>query len=1090
MKNNILFVCLFLISIPNFSQQKLPDIQDLVHVPNSPEAAAFTKYGGLPVNYYLGSPNISIPIYTIQGKELSLPLSVSYDASGIKVNQLASSVGLGWNFNYGGVVQRTTHGLPDRGSEPYHKIYSSTVQNLKQHFRNGGTFSGPFSSATERQIAKNALDDYQDGNLDFEADTFTFSINGLSGVIYIDYTTITNGKYRVFCIDQPNIKVDYTLSNNEIYQWIITDENGTIYTFSNKEYTLNSYVSMTNEYENAFISAWYISKIESPNKKDILTFNYSIGVYWQSRTEAPNKIIEHNKSCNSSGGGALGGQKSTPVYTQTTLPIVSNSYKIKQFNLQNIKLNDKLVVLVSNSNGRADLPAKSKIDAIDIYNNIGQTIKKFQFSYSYFTTNPSFASIVSPRYNVRLKLDRIAQIPVGSNNQGLQNKTYRFDYYSPNTLPSNDSASQDYWGYFNGSNHHYMIAGNHGNRTNQYNAIFYGQTFGGDTERLAHTNFSKIGTLSKIHYPTGGTTEFIYEGHKDRNNQIQSGGLRIKKMIDRDADNTITHIKELDFGTGTIHQKLKFSKSFTETRINSCINNNVREPFYKLQRYSYNIATPTKYAITYASATEKIIDPATNLANGSTTYTFKEGAYGIYTGQTSDYIGGKPTGYTIKNTQNSTVKSEVSSYSIQNLETLPKKIELESRTTDINVCLNYSYYGGNYWMSIGEKNSKGKCNNYGGNQGFPLGSYTHQFIQRYTLYKRRVKLDKVITTEKLPTPVVTTTTYQYNNAKHNKPVTTLSTTSDGQAQKSVVTYVEDIANPTVAEQILINNHRIATPITVVSYKNGQKLATQKTIYHKWGGNRSMPKAIQTAKRNDGLEDRINYHAYDTTTGDPIEVSKKNGGHVIYIWGYQKTVPIAKIENATYSQVSSQVSSLQTKSDADNDRTIGNTGKEGILRTALQNLRNSLPNALVTTYTYDPQIGVTSMTDPSGYTSYYVYDGFNRLQFIKNANGEVLEQYDYNYAPSGDLRVTLVPSTTTVVSGQEVTITRHVTGGSGTYNVQWTINNANLSQYALDQNGAITIKTTNNHTPRFAVTCLITDTQSGDSVSSTVQIEVR
>src|SRR5690606_13894082 len=47
-----------------------------------------------------------------------------------------------------------------------------------------------------------------------------------------------------------------------------------------------------------------------------------------------------------------------------------------------------------------------------------------------------------------------------------------------------------------------------------------------------------------------------------------------------------------------------------------------------------------------------------------------------------------------------------------------------------------------------------------------------------------------------------------------------------------------------------------------------------------------------------IEERIIYHDYDSI-GNPIEVSKTDGTHIVYIWGYNQTQPIAKIENTTY-----------------------------------------------------------------------------------------------------------------------------------------------------------------------------------------------
>ena len=79
----------------------------------SPAVAAFEKDGASPVNLYSGTPNISIPIYSLQGNEMSMPISLTYDASGIKVDHIATNIVLGSNLNFGGVVSRTVNHLPD-----------------------------------------------------------------------------------------------------------------------------------------------------------------------------------------------------------------------------------------------------------------------------------------------------------------------------------------------------------------------------------------------------------------------------------------------------------------------------------------------------------------------------------------------------------------------------------------------------------------------------------------------------------------------------------------------------------------------------------------------------------------------------------------------------------------------------------------------------------------------------------------------------------------------------------------------------------------------------------------------------------------
>lgn len=218
---------------------------------------------------------------------------------------------------------------------------------------------------------------------------------------------------------------------------------------------------------------------------------------------------------------------------------------------------------------------------------------------------------------------------------------------------------------------------------------------------------------------------------------------------------------------------------------------------------------------------------------------------------------------------------------------------------------------------------------------------------------------------------------------------------------------------------LIENNQISTPLQTEIYKNeGESfllLSSSKTIYADFNGN-SLPKYIQTRKVGasvSNMEDRIIYHDYDDI-GNPLEISKVDGTHIVYIWGYNQTVPIAKIENATYSSIQGYVNNLQDLSNVDKDRTvdlinvdgsINYQGNEGSLRQALNALRtvnctsghkNCLEDALITTYTYDPLIGVTSITDPRKNVVYYYYDTFNRLKYVKDKDGNILSKNANNY----------------------------------------------------------------------------------------------
>lgn len=71
------------------------------------------QQGNIPVNYFNGEAQISVPLLGLKANHLSMPISLGYNTRGIKVDQAASNVGLGWGLNAGGVITRTVNGLPD-----------------------------------------------------------------------------------------------------------------------------------------------------------------------------------------------------------------------------------------------------------------------------------------------------------------------------------------------------------------------------------------------------------------------------------------------------------------------------------------------------------------------------------------------------------------------------------------------------------------------------------------------------------------------------------------------------------------------------------------------------------------------------------------------------------------------------------------------------------------------------------------------------------------------------------------------------------------------------------------------------------------
>ena len=101
----------------NYSQvggyPPIHDQQPLSILPQSPEAATLGKFFNFPTVNASGLPDITIPIYNFKYKDFELPISLSYHASGIKVNDISTAVGLNWNLNAESSIFRTVNGRPD-----------------------------------------------------------------------------------------------------------------------------------------------------------------------------------------------------------------------------------------------------------------------------------------------------------------------------------------------------------------------------------------------------------------------------------------------------------------------------------------------------------------------------------------------------------------------------------------------------------------------------------------------------------------------------------------------------------------------------------------------------------------------------------------------------------------------------------------------------------------------------------------------------------------------------------------------------------------------------------------------------------------
>ncbi len=372
----------------------------------APNAASLGKYADYPVGYFTGVPEISVPIYSLKDGGLSLPVSLSYHASGIHVSELASWVGLGWALNAAGVINRTVRGAPDEGSQK-----SGAAANLEPqgYYRDGGLFNlmpMPYPLPGTQQCSdqqglyySTVIPAVMNGSADTEPDLYTFNFNGHSGKFVFD----EKGVPRL--LEDDNIKITPHFSSSHFISWTITAEDGIQYIFGE-----NNTTEMTRPHSNGNLedaddfapSSWYITHIINPNTKDTITFNYAnegysyndLGPESQYFGGENNINTEDPALCNNSSinGAYVSNLLSTTIQGLKLTSIVSKNYTI-QFVANNVRtdlstsINNSWKIGPNSYDGSKQYSKPCSLDTIKIYTNgDGLCIRQFALSHDYFTS--------------------------------------------------------------------------------------------------------------------------------------------------------------------------------------------------------------------------------------------------------------------------------------------------------------------------------------------------------------------------------------------------------------------------------------------------------------------------------------------------------------------------------------------------------------------------------------------------------------------------------------------------------------------------------------------------------------------------------
>src|SRR5690625_310090 len=146
------------------------------NMPESPSAGAFNAVGEIDVNPAKGIPSINIPLYTYELDGVQVPISLSYDASGIKVSQMSTAVGLGWSLVAGGQISRTVRSKPDE--ENYYGWFSAGYIRADYYVGKDAN-----DENWQKQMKGKSSNGYKGlvKNRDHNPDLFSYSLLGYNG---------------------------------------------------------------------------------------------------------------------------------------------------------------------------------------------------------------------------------------------------------------------------------------------------------------------------------------------------------------------------------------------------------------------------------------------------------------------------------------------------------------------------------------------------------------------------------------------------------------------------------------------------------------------------------------------------------------------------------------------------------------------------------------------------------------------------------------------------------------------------------------------------------------------------------------------
>ncbi|MFP3596899.1 DUF5977 domain-containing protein [Chryseobacterium sp. SIMBA_029] len=1000
------------------------------------------------VNTYVGKADISIPLYTISFGGLEIPIKLMYNADGIQVDQYASEVGLGWTLSsVGEIIKEVNGNYEDNEGRDNWKAYLRMLDQVPlvtdfpdYYTVNSPTLSGKFF--IDRDFNVRELEGYNTANI-------TFTRAQPAEQEALKYGLVVDRKRMQDCPQPPAGPFVYyhlftttglcdqvTPGNNFDTQQVKINKDKFTYTFSELEriqiatgtqdVAFRGLAGGKSATTMSYNTGLKLTEIKDNTTKNVLQVNYQPLVRYNENVKydkAWDKLVHRVDN-----GSVTNYTRAIKQYDVTTKEVYIKKLPSK------IKTDDAEIIFIY-ENAREDkitrnmvlseIPLAPAVEyvgeiwgqsivnpfvkepllkSILIKNNLGQVVMQYGFVYGYFSSGCTDADVCK-----RLKLLAVEK-GFGENNQNKE--TYNFAYYEDKTLPKIASLNKDVFGFKNDIVES-SIKDSYGfpiqpflyqykETRNNINLSYYSplkvpalnpvMTSGQFEQGVSGLDNLQAWTLKSITYPTQGVQKYIYEPHEFnwKGSIIKGGGLRIKEvqMMDPITNKTLT--TKYSYGSGQASSlpmvtsdedialsapnqvKSSISRSYS-TFVNKSHGSYVVYPESRkidpdggytdfkfssytehpeVQNYNWQIS-----GVNVNMAMDSYLFSKSSLASKMFNYDYLRG--NILNTKISDKLGNL-----LKESQYIYSATEYPGPTLVEPTVFPKTRILYypiASTYDAN----FQGLSAQYTSSLIKRNNLITVNE----KDYLAGSTVSR--QRSITYTNRFNLVKTITSSGPLNNDTRINDYAFEG---------------NDALLSGDVNFEQLNTGSVRKN---ENEEVAKTKLTYAATNGL-VAPNAQFTYDYG-------------TNDWVKN-ISFDIYDSK-GNIIQITGPQGSAVV-IWGYKQTQPIARIEGATYAQVmqafgldpSSNTSYLQleivNKSNLDLDE-----NSENQLLSELATFKNNpnLKDFQISTYSYDPMIGLKNNTAVSGLKTKYVYDGSNRLERVLDIDGKTLNEYKYNYS---------------------------------------------------------------------------------------------